>query len=50
MKDVVEKIRCPWGSLDPDMIHYHDTERRVHVIDDKKYVEFSCNDQRIRRI
>ena len=35
-----EKIRCPWGSKDPDMIHYHDTEWGVLVKDDKKLFEF----------
>ncbi|MBT3983299.1 MAG: DNA-3-methyladenine glycosylase I [Bacteriovoracaceae bacterium] len=35
-----EKIRCAWGSSDPDMLKYHDEEWGVHVTDDQKLFEF----------
>lgn len=34
-----QKGRCPWAGIDPDYVHYHDTEWGVPVHDDTRLFE-----------
>jgi len=40
MKEIADRVRCPWAGTDPLYVAYHDTEWGVPVHDERTHFEF----------